>query len=97
MATAARVVRTVKPHIPQIKFPTRKADGKATTFAQSAVTPISVSRESTSTNSSQLSTSKPEASAAKGSGIDYAALPARYHRKPISPEEMAYIERGGPE
>ncbi|KAL3866278.1 hypothetical protein ACJMK2_043586 [Sinanodonta woodiana] len=95
MASAARVVRTVKPHIPQIKFPTRKADAK--TFAQSAVTPVKVSMESTSSSTSQLLKSKPVASAAKGSGIDYATLPARYHRKPISPEEMAYIERGGPE
>ncbi|XP_055945728.1 alpha-ketoglutarate dehydrogenase component 4-like [Argiope bruennichi] len=33
----------------------------------------------------------------KGLGIDDTELPAKYSRKPLSPIEMEYIERGGPE
>jgi len=36
-------------------------------------------------------------STARGSGIDEQQLPPRYHRKPITQQEMEMIERGGPD
>lgn len=43
-----------------------------------------------SSSSKPAATSKPVGSTARGSGLD--AVPAKYDRKPISKEEMEYIE-----
>lgn len=37
-------------------------------------------------------TSKPVGSMPRGSGIEWSQLPAKYHRKPLSQEEIEFIE-----
>ncbi|GFN90641.1 28S ribosomal protein s36 mitochondrial [Plakobranchus ocellatus] len=71
----------VRPHIPLIKFPPRST--------------VNASKGATSSpNPEQL---KPVSSQPlKGKVIDPLNLPRKYHRKPISVEEMEYIEKGGP-
>uniref|UniRef100_A0A6M2CZW1 Putative 28s ribosomal protein s36 mitochondrial n=1 Tax=Rhipicephalus microplus TaxID=6941 RepID=A0A6M2CZW1_RHIMP len=49
------------------------------------------------TSSAASAKSKPVGSLPRGSGIDESQLPARYARKPLSPYEGDYIQRGGPE
>ncbi|VDI41695.1 small subunit ribosomal protein S36 [Mytilus galloprovincialis] len=86
MATIARTVRAVAPHVPKIKFPSRnKADFS---FKPEAPVLSSVTQTSTSPTASRSST--------QGPVIDFSELPLRYQRKLISQEEMEYIERGGP-
>ncbi|XP_063431431.1 alpha-ketoglutarate dehydrogenase component 4-like isoform X2 [Mytilus trossulus] len=84
MATIARTVRAVAPHVPKIKFPSRNKDFS---FKHEAPVVSSVTQTSTS----------PTASRSSGHVIDFSELPLRYQRRPISQEEMEYIERGGPD
>ncbi|XP_071168696.1 alpha-ketoglutarate dehydrogenase component 4-like isoform X2 [Mytilus edulis] len=85
MATIARTVRAVAPHVPKIKFPSRNKDFS---FKPEAPVLSSVTQTSTSPTASR--------SSSQGPVIDFSELPLRYQRKPISQEEMEYIERGGP-
>ncbi|KAK7116677.1 alpha-ketoglutarate dehydrogenase component 4-like [Littorina saxatilis] len=90
MATiAVRTLKTVRPHIPMIKFPPR---GKVPAYNPSASsTPATTAAPSTAAAQSKAVGSTP-----RGSGIDELALPQKYLRRAIDPEEMEYIERGGP-
>ncbi|XP_007422343.1 28S ribosomal protein S36, mitochondrial [Python bivittatus] len=103
MAAASRVVQVVKPHTPLIKFPDRKSTPKAKMqeSLQSRVPPLhgiasQFSAESkTPSYESTLFTGRTQ-------GIPDTAelvrtLPQKYRRKPMSVEEMEYIQRGGPE
>ncbi|KAJ6669843.1 hypothetical protein lerEdw1_000392 [Lerista edwardsae] len=103
MAAASRVVQVVKPHTPLIKFPDRKSTPKPQVQdpLQSKVPPLHPS-------ASQLSVGVGPPS---HQSISYASrvqgtpdtselvkqLPQKYRRKPMSVEEMEYIQRGGPE
>ncbi|XP_073479764.1 alpha-ketoglutarate dehydrogenase component 4 isoform X4 [Aquarana catesbeiana] len=79
----------VKPHVPAIRFPDRKSSPKPNVTAQQATSenppgisnPAPVRRVATSPDTNDLLKS----------------LPQKYRRKPVSNEEMEYIQRGGPE
>ncbi|XP_052101296.1 alpha-ketoglutarate dehydrogenase component 4-like isoform X2 [Mytilus californianus] len=86
MATIARTVRAVAPHVPKIKFPQRNKD-----FSFKHEVPVVSSVTQT------LSPAAGRSSSQGGHVIDFSDLPLRYQRKPISQEEMEYIERGGPD
>ncbi|KAL4227480.1 Mitochondrial ribosomal protein S36 [Mactra antiquata] len=86
MTTVARTIQAVRPHIPMIKFPNRTAE------ASKGVTGNMVQSFTESTPSSTQSSRSQSIS---GSGLD--SVPLKYRRRLISPEEMAFIERGGPE
>ncbi|XP_041360393.1 28S ribosomal protein S36, mitochondrial-like [Gigantopelta aegis] len=81
MAATSRVLRTMKPHIPLISFHPRQQAGKVTSSIPAAAT----------------SKSQPAKKSEKGSGLDFLQLPSRFQRKPLSQEEMEFIERGGPD
>merc|ERR1719427_739496 len=92
MAAAAltRTLQAVKPHIPSIKFPLRtsqklKAPGDDT----------SLSAESMLLNNRAVQPSTSSGSSSKGPAIESSELPPRFRRKPISFEEIEYIEKGG--
>ncbi|XP_045215765.2 alpha-ketoglutarate dehydrogenase component 4-like [Mercenaria mercenaria] len=87
MTSVGRTLQAVRPHIPLIKFPSRVNGvnaGVAWNMAQSSPQPSSPSMLSNSSRSPVSS-----------SGLE--TVPSKYRRKPISIEEMEYIERGGPE
>ncbi|XP_033750733.1 28S ribosomal protein S36, mitochondrial-like [Pecten maximus] len=94
MAAPARTfLSAVRPHIPSIKFrygagvpSIGSTDASLQPRDAAVVTPPSTAAPA----------SKPVGNTPKGSGIDYNDLPGRYHRKPLTEEEMEFIQRGGP-
>ncbi|XP_075832296.1 alpha-ketoglutarate dehydrogenase component 4 [Microtus pennsylvanicus] len=96
MASASRVVQVVKPHTPLIRFPDRRDNPKpsASDLLRSAGLP---SHSSVISQHSKGSTS-PDLLMHPGSpDTTLKTLPHKYRRKPISQEEMDFIQRGGPE
>ncbi|KAL8565291.1 hypothetical protein ACOMHN_001189 [Nucella lapillus] len=93
MAAAVRTLKTMRPHIPLIKFPVR---GPAAELkpAESSAAMKSISQASSPAASASVS--KPVGSTPRGSGIDDLNLPKKYQRKMIGLDEMEFIERGGP-
>ncbi|KAK3777869.1 hypothetical protein RRG08_038116 [Elysia crispata] len=87
-SVAARTTQAIRPHVPLIKFPPRNAvpanlnSPKGTT-----------SHPAPNTTHQAPVSSKP---VSKGNAIESSSLPLKYHRKPITQEEMEYIEKGGP-
>ncbi|XP_040897292.1 28S ribosomal protein S36, mitochondrial isoform X2 [Toxotes jaculatrix] len=80
-APAARVIQVVRPHAPLIKFPNRQGIPKP-----NAPPP--------------LSRAHIPLTPVPGTPDTLASiqlLPARYRRRPVTVEEMDYIQRGGPE
>lgn len=81
-------VNVIRPHVPLIKFPPRNAGpsnhnvskGMPSQPPSNPAQPTSVANKTT----------------AKGEVIDSSTLPLKYHRKPLSVEEMEHIEKGGP-
>ncbi|XP_069136815.1 alpha-ketoglutarate dehydrogenase component 4-like [Argopecten irradians] len=91
MAAPARtLISAVRPHIPSIKFRYGATTGIADALIQPKETTI-VTPPSTAVPSG-----KPIGSTARGSGIEFKDLPSRYQRKPMTEEEMDFIQRGGP-
>jgi len=85
----SRAMQTVKPHIQSIKFPARGAQDLKPPAAQHFG--VSNTVESLLTKPSQPSA----ALGNKGPAIESSELPLKYRRKPLSPEEMECIEKGG--
>eukprot|EP00745_Piridium_sociabile_P022926 TRINITY_DN35764_c0_g1_i1.p1 TRINITY_DN35764_c0_g1~~TRINITY_DN35764_c0_g1_i1.p1 ORF type:complete len:108 (-),score=19.32 TRINITY_DN35764_c0_g1_i1:605-901(-) len=97
MAAAVRTLKTVRPHIPLIKFRMRGDPAPvASSPAVTSVSAVSSPSGNPSSSSSSAAGSKPVGSTARGSGIDDLDLPKKYQRKVIDVDEMEYIERGGP-
>nr|XP_020854142.1 28S ribosomal protein S36, mitochondrial isoform X2 [Phascolarctos cinereus] len=82
MAAATRVVQVVKPHTPLIRFPDRKGYPK-----------LNVSQHSVGGKSSGL----PMNHGPPDTAEIVKTLPQKYRRKLMSPEEIEFIQRGGPE
>jgi len=92
-AAARTAMQNVKPHIPMIKFPARTGEP-----IKYSGTPSSGAVESLLSPSMPVQpkgVGKPSASIPNGPTLEYSQLPLRYRRKPLSPEEMEYIEKGG--
>jgi len=87
----AKTVQAVRPHIPLIKFPPR---GSLTAKPVSATSSGNVEQLLSSSAPAPV-TAKPSSSGSKGPAIESSELPSRYRRKPLSDEEMEYIEKGG--
>ncbi|XP_040897290.1 28S ribosomal protein S36, mitochondrial isoform X1 [Toxotes jaculatrix] len=102
-APAARVIQVVRPHAPLIKFPNRQGIPKPN--AQEALKTLAVNfPQHNSPNSSSapppLSRAHIPLTPVPGTPDTLASiqlLPARYRRRPVTVEEMDYIQRGGPE
>uniref|UniRef100_A0A8D0AZK8 Alpha-ketoglutarate dehydrogenase subunit 4 n=1 Tax=Salvator merianae TaxID=96440 RepID=A0A8D0AZK8_SALMN len=96
MAAASRVVQVVKPHTPLIKFPDRKSTPKPKMQdpLQSRVPPLHASSSQLPTGGGTPSHS-PFPSRIQGTPDTselLRTLPQKYRRKPLSVEEMEYIQ-----
>ncbi|XP_019954770.1 alpha-ketoglutarate dehydrogenase component 4 [Paralichthys olivaceus] len=104
-APAARVIQAVRPRAPLIKFPNRQ--GVPRPNAQEALKASAVNFPQHSAGSppsaaAPPSLSRPHVSLTPIPGTpdtlaSIQLLPARYRRRPLTADEMDYIERGGPE
>jgi len=83
----SQVLKVMKPHTPMIKF--RVGSG-----AQSLTGHVGAT-SSSPTPSQAAVKQKPAAAPSSGTLEDW-ELPSRYRRRPISDEEVSYINRGGP-
>ncbi|XP_051843864.1 alpha-ketoglutarate dehydrogenase component 4-like [Antechinus flavipes] len=98
MAAATQVVQVVKPHTPLIRFPDSKGYPKLNVpeSLTSSVLPShssAISQHSLGGKSSGLPMNRGPPDSAE----IVKTLPQKYRRKFISPEEMEFIQRGGPE
>ena len=98
MASASRVVQVVKPHIPLIKFPNRRDHPKpnVSEVLRSAGLPSHSSPVSQHFKGSK----SPDWLMHQGppdTAEIIKTLPQKYRRKPMSQEEIEFIQRGGPE
>ncbi|XP_022622701.1 28S ribosomal protein S36, mitochondrial [Seriola dumerili] len=99
-APAARVIQAVRPHAPLIKFPNRQGVPKPN--AQEALKTLAVNFPQ---NNAPPSAAAPPPSSrpfAPISGMpdtlaSIQLLPARYRRRPLTADEIDFIQRGGPE
>uniref|UniRef100_A0A8D0H945 Alpha-ketoglutarate dehydrogenase subunit 4 n=1 Tax=Sphenodon punctatus TaxID=8508 RepID=A0A8D0H945_SPHPU len=102
MAAASRVVQVVKPHTPLIKFPERKSYPKPKTHdsLQSRVPPLHSPAQIYVGGGPPSHHSISSVSRVQGVPDTLElirTLPQKYRRKPMSNEEIEYIQRGGPE
>ncbi|XP_068783440.1 alpha-ketoglutarate dehydrogenase component 4-like [Struthio camelus] len=103
MAAATRVVQVVKPHTPLIKFPDRKSipKPKIQESLQASVPSHRASKvqESVGGRSLAFQNISPVSRVQGAPDTSELArtLPQKYRRKPMSEEEIEYIQRGGPE
>ncbi|XP_044053864.1 28S ribosomal protein S36, mitochondrial [Siniperca chuatsi] len=104
-APAARVIQAVRPHAPLIKFPKRQGIPKPN--AQEALKTLAVNLPAHDTPGSPSAAAPPPLSRPHvpltpipGTPDTLASiqqLTARYRRRPLTVDEMDYIQRGGPE
>ncbi|KAM3610287.1 uncharacterized protein V6R79_001829 [Siganus canaliculatus] len=102
-APAARVIQAVRPHAPLIKFPKRQ--DLARPNVQEALKTLAVSMSphnvpSLSAAPPPLSRPHTPLTPIPGTPDTLASiqlLAARYRRRPLTSDEMEYIQRGGPE
>ncbi|XP_063752951.1 28S ribosomal protein S36, mitochondrial isoform X14 [Eleginops maclovinus] len=80
-APAARVIQAIRPHAPLIKFPNRQDFPRP-----NAPPPVQRPHVPLTPISGKADTL-----------ASIQLLPARYRRRPMTMEEMDYIQRGGPE
>ncbi|XP_013858063.1 alpha-ketoglutarate dehydrogenase component 4 [Austrofundulus limnaeus] len=101
-APTARIIQAVRPHAPLIKFPNRQGVPKPN--AQEVLKMLAVNLPQQ--NAPSAAASAPVSSLhvpltpVPGTPDTLASiqqLPARYRRRPMTVDEMDYIQRGGPE
>ncbi|XP_046904299.1 28S ribosomal protein S36, mitochondrial isoform X2 [Hypomesus transpacificus] len=105
MAAVGRVVQTVRPHAPLIKFPNRNGIPKPN--VPEALKTLVASPPQSSASPSVPAAAPPPLSRPLGpitrlpgtpdSLATVQELPQRYRRRQLTLEEMNYIQRGGPE
>lgn len=103
-APAARVIQAVRPHTPLIKFPNRQDMLRPN--AQEALKTLAVNFSPHASGSHPASVPPPLSrphvplTPIPGTADTLASiqlLPARYRRRPLTVDEMDFIQRGGPE
>lgn len=102
-APVARVVQAIRPHTPLIKFPNRQSLPRPN--AQEALKTLALNlpqhnAPTSAAASPQLSRPHAPLTPIPGTPDTLASiqlLPARYRRRPLTADEMDYIQRGGPE
>ncbi|XP_070690160.1 alpha-ketoglutarate dehydrogenase component 4 [Pempheris klunzingeri] len=104
-APTARVIQTVRPHAPLIKFPKRQDIPKPS--AQEALKILAVSLPPHNAPGSPSAaapppSSRPHATLSPIPGTpdtlaSVQLLTSRFRRRPLTVDEMEYIQRGGPE
>ncbi|RVE67994.1 hypothetical protein OJAV_G00087480 [Oryzias javanicus] len=102
-APAARVIQAVRPHAPLIKFPDRQGIPRPNVQEVLKALTLNFPQHTSSPSASappQLSTPHRPLTPIPGVPDSLASIqqmPARYRRRPLTLEEMDYIQRGGPE
>ncbi|KAM8865629.1 alpha-ketoglutarate dehydrogenase component 4 isoform 1-T4 [Synchiropus picturatus] len=97
-APSARVIQVVRPHAPLIKFPNR--EGLPRPNVAEALKSLAVNLPQHNAAPPQIAKSHVPLTPIPGSPDTLASiqvLPARYRRRPMTVEEMDFIQRGGPE
>lgn len=104
MAAAGRVIQAVRPHAPLIKFPNRQDVPKPNVQEALKILAVNISPSSSSPHPSSAPAplSRPHGPVTLHAGkpdtlANLQELPQRYRRRPVTVEEMDYIQRGGPE
>ncbi|XP_029367391.1 alpha-ketoglutarate dehydrogenase component 4 [Echeneis naucrates] len=99
-APAARVIQAVRPHAPLIKFPNRQGIPKPNAQEASKILAVNFPQDKTSPLAAAPPLSSKPITPIPGTPDTLASiqlLPARYRRRPMTVDEMDYIQRGGPE
>ncbi|XP_029018937.1 28S ribosomal protein S36, mitochondrial [Betta splendens] len=104
-APTARVIQAVRPHAPLIKFPNRQDVPRPN--VQEVLKVLTANLPQHTAPSASIAAAPPPLSrpyaplTSVASTPDTLAsvqlLPARYRRRPLTLDEMDYIQRGGPE
>ncbi|KAH9513200.1 hypothetical protein Btru_034362 [Bulinus truncatus] len=87
---AKTVLKTVKPHVPLIKFPQRNPVSQGSNSFQPVTSNTDNNKVTSGSNVNKVSISS-----IKGQTIDSCQLPLKYRRKTLTHEEIDIIERGG--
>ncbi|CAG7818547.1 unnamed protein product [Allacma fusca] len=93
LKTAAKTI-ALKPHVPMIKF-RKGAGGHSTTAPAQAVPPVAAAQVNIAAPQPIGAKAKPNATVPRPV-IESWELPPHLRRKPLTPEEVEYINRGGP-
>ncbi|XP_037536231.1 28S ribosomal protein S36, mitochondrial [Nematolebias whitei] len=103
-APAARVIQAVRPHAPLIKFPNRqevpKPNAQEVLKMLAGSFPQHIAPSAPSAPSAPLARPQVPLIPVPGTPDTLASIqqfPARYRRRPLTVDEMDYIQRGGPE
>jgi len=95
-AAVFQAVKSLKPHVPMIKFRYGVAAHSGMSAPSSPAALQSRGAQPSGGRSAPATPSKPNARVTLPIIEDW-QLPARYHRRPLDPVEIDYINRGGPE
>ncbi|KAM9858687.1 alpha-ketoglutarate dehydrogenase component 4 [Aulostomus maculatus] len=104
-APTTRVIQAVRPHAPLIKFPKREGFPRPNVQEALKALALTLSQHNAAeprppATLPQLSRPHVPLTPIPGNPDTLASiqvLPARYRRRALAPEEMDYIQRGGPE
>ncbi|KAM4579192.1 alpha-ketoglutarate dehydrogenase component 4 [Fundulus diaphanus] len=104
-APTARVIQAVRPRAPLIKFPNRQDMPRPNVGEALKLIGLNVSQHnapSSPSASAPPALSRPQVPSTPIPGTpdtlaSIQQLPARYRRRPLTLDEMDYIQRGGPE
>ncbi|KAK2837812.1 hypothetical protein Q5P01_015024 [Channa striata] len=101
-APAARVIQAVRPHAPLIKFPNRQGIPRPSVPDALKTLAVNLLQHNEPSAAALPPLSRPHVplSPVPGTPDTLASvqlLPARYRRRPLTADEMEYIQRGGPE
>ncbi|XP_068693964.1 alpha-ketoglutarate dehydrogenase component 4-like [Montipora foliosa] len=103
-SSAGRILQTVKKHVPSIRFPNRigqkiePGPGSSVKTPEVSSTLSAISKKALPTETVARTTvaAFPSTVSNAGGVHIYDNLPARYRRRPLTDEEIEYIENGGP-
>ena len=98
MASASRVVQVIKPHTPLIRFPNRREHPKP--IESEVLRSAGLPSHSSSISQHFKGSKSPDWLTHQGppdTAEIIKTLPQKYRRKPVSQEEIKFIQRGGPE
>ncbi|XP_073242638.1 alpha-ketoglutarate dehydrogenase component 4-like [Porites lutea] len=100
-SAGSKMMQIVRKHVPSIRFPNRtkpKSDAGPSSHMKTPEISPTLRAISRGTSAHRSPTASTFSSSLKDEDVNnYASLPARYRRRPLSQEEIEYIERGGPD
>ncbi|XP_021968636.1 28S ribosomal protein S36, mitochondrial [Folsomia candida] len=94
-SAVSQAFKSLKPHVPLIKF--RKGSGTSHHVGQAGPTPSPVVAAAAARFPSAPATPLKQNEAYQLPSIEDWQLPSRFQRRPLDEEEIAFINRGGPD